>query len=419
MNATDHKTLWQLILIGMVLGVALGWAASGEGVIPESVSDALMPWVALPGQLFMALLKMIIVPLVVTSIILGLFNAGDLIFLKKMSLRLIPYFIMTTAIAITIGIGLTSIIQPGAGIGISEAGTQIELNTQAQKALDGLTIPDRIMNAVPTNPDRAMLERIMLQIVIFSLIIGVVCLQLPTAKTKPFIDLCQFGQEASMTVVNWAMAFAPLAVFSLMASVIAGMGISALTGVGLYAACVVGGLITMAAVYAVLTGVLARRPVGQFFAAIREAQLIAFSTSSSSATMPVSMRCATENAGLPPKIVGFTIPLGATVNMDGTALYQATAALFLCQVFGIDLSMGEVILLLITTIGASIGTPAMPGVGLVVLATILSGIGVPAEGIALILGVDRLLDMCRTTINVTGDLTATAIMTRWMREKQG
>lgn len=414
MSGEQHKSLWFTILIGMILGIAAGWSASSQGIIPATLADQIMPWIALPGQLFMALLKMIIVPLVMTSIILGLVNAGDLLFLKKMSLRLIPYFIMTTAIAITIGLSLTHFIQPGAALQGSEVNTTVTLSQQASDALASLTVPDRIMNALPTNPDRAMLERIMLQIVIFALLIGVACLQMKPDTTKGFIDLCRFGQEASMIVVNWAMAFAPLAVFSLMAKVIADMGLGALANVGLYAACVVGGLFIMALVYGVFIRVLAGRSIYMFFRDIREAQLIAFSTSSSSATMPVSMRCATQNAKLPPRIVGFTIPLGATINMDGTALYQATAALFLCQVYGIDLSMAEMVLLLLTTIGASIGTPAMPGVGLVVLATILTGIGVPAQGLALILGVDRLLDMCRTTINVTGDLTASAVMSRWM-----
>lgn len=405
----DKKNMWMTILLGMILGVATGWVASQSTVL-----NAAMPWIELPGRLFIALLKMVIVPLVMTSVILGLFNAGDLLFLKKMSMRLVPYFIMTTAIAITIGISMTSIIQPGAAMQSDTVTQTVALNTQASDALSQLTIPDRIMNAIPTNPEASMLERNMLQIVVFSLVLGVLCLTLAKETVTPFIQLCQFGQEASMQVVHWAMAFAPLAVFSLMAAVIADMGLAALGNVGLYVICVIGGLLVMGVAYAVILKMVAGRPIAAFFRDIREAQLIAFSSSSSSATMPISMRCATQNAKLPPRVVGFTIPLGATVNMDGTALYQASAALFLCQVYGIDLSFAETVLLLITTIGASIGTPAMPGVGLVVLATILSGIGVPAQGLALILGVDRLLDMCRTTINVTGDLTACAVMTKLM-----
>jgi Na+/H+-dicarboxylate symporter len=176
-------------------------------------------------------------------------------------------------------------------------------------------------------------------------------------------------------------------------------------------------LIAMICVYLIIAAILAKRNPFQFLKDIRTAQIVAFSTSSSAATMPVSLSVAEERLKTHKDVHGFVVPLGATINMDGTALYQACAAIFLCQVFGIDLSMGETILLLLTTIGASIGTPAMPGVGLIVLATILSSIGVPAEGIGIILGVDRLLDMLRTSVNVTGDLTATIVMDQWMHGK--
>ena len=180
---------------------------------------------------------------------------------------------------------------------------------------------------------------------------------------------------------------------------------------------VLAGLLCMFCVYCRIVILVAGRSIKDFLIGIREVQLLAFSTSSSAATMPFSIKAAEEKLDISEEVSRFVVPLGATINMDGTALYQAIAALFLCQVFGVDLSASEITLLLLTTVGASIGTPAMPGVGIVVLATILTGIGVPPTGIALILGVDRILDMCRTTINVTGDLTATTVMQRWLKTK--
>jgi proton glutamate symport protein len=330
-----------------------------------------------------------------------------------MGVRLIPYFMLTTVIAVTIGLTVTSFVKPGLSIdqSIMSAGGEVTKQT-----LLDITVPDRIMNMVPVNPAEAQLKKNMLQLVILGIIVGVALLTLKTKSTKTFRDVCEFTQDACMMIVGWAMWLAPIAVASLMIQAVGKMGVSALSSMALYVACVVGGLLLMVVVYMVIVWVVAKRNPFQFLADIRAAQIVAFSTSSSLATMPVTMSVAEERLKTSDDVHGFVVPLGATVNMDGTALYQATVALFLCQVFGIDLSLGETVLLVITTVGASIGTPGLPGVGVIVLATILSGIGVPAEGIGMILGVDRLLDMCRTTINITGDLTATAVMQRWMHK---
>ena len=283
--------------------------------------------------------------------------------------------------------------------------------------LGGLTIPDRIMNIIPVNPMESQLNKDMLQLVILGIIVGIGLIIIKTPAAKVFESVCEFTQDASMMVVGWAMTIAPVAVFSLMATAISKMGLSTLQGMGIYMACVIGGLFLVFCMYLTIITLFTRHTPWSFLSAIRSALMVAFSTSSSAATMPVSLTVAEEELKANEDVRGFVIPLGATINMDGTALYQATAAIFLCQVFGIDLTLGQTILLLLTTIGASIGTPAMPGVGLIVLATILTSIGVPPAGLGIILGVDRLLDMCRTTINVTGDLTATAVMQQWMHGK--
>ncbi len=410
--------LWIKILVGMALGIIIGLLLSPEGQIiaSQDTAFAVGEWMALPGVLFLGLIKMVIVPLVICSIILGISESGSLEFLGRMGLRIIPYFIMTTAIAVTIGIVLVDIINPGAVIDPSIAQGTLA-NTAAANTFNDLTIPERIANIIPSNPAKAQVERNMLQIVIASILVGIAMITVPSTTIKPFKDLCVSGQVLSMKVISWAMIIAPYAVFGLLCNITIRMGLDALISVGLYAATVLTGLGCMMVVYLMIAKFIGGFNLRHFTKGIKEAQLLAFSTSSSAATMPFSIQAAEEQLGVRPEISRFVVPLGATVNMDGTALYQAVAALFLCQVYQIDLSTGETVILLLTTIGASIGTPATPGVGLIVLATILSGLGVPAEGIALIIGVDRILDMCRTTVNVTGDLTATTVMNKIVPKK--
>jgi len=360
----------------------------------------------------------VIVPLVVCSIILGIADSGSMDFVRRMGLRIVPYFIITTVIAISIGIAMAHVIKPGLVIDHQLAEAAMSSGAAAgslpQKTFDDLTIPQRIANLIPSNPAQAELERNMLQIIIASILVGMALLSIPRKTTEPFIGLCVAGQVLTMRIISWAMMIAPYAVFGLISNITIRIGLDALLSVGLYMATVLGGLGCMMMIYLLIVRFVSGHSVRDFMAGIREVQLLAFSTSSSGATMPFSIQAAEENLRIRPEISRFIIPLGATINMDGTALYQAVAAIFLCQVFGVDLTMGQTILLLLTTVGASIGTPATPGVGIVVLATILTGIGVPAEGIGLIIGVDRILDMCRTTVNVTGDLTASAVMNRWI-----
>lgn len=418
-RALIAQHLWLKILIGLALGIILGIILSPEGVaiVNEDTARSLGNWIALPGIIFLGLIKMVIVPLVVCSIILGITTSGDLGFLQKIGLRLIGYFIATTAISISIGMILVELIQPGNFIDMAFVDKTVEASQTMvpTQTFDELTIPQRIANMIPVNFTQAMLEVNMLQIVIGGILAGVVMMTLPKETTKPFHDLCIFGQVATMRIISWAMALAPYAVFGLICDTMIKIGPEALKGVGVYFITVISGLIIMTGIYALILMLLSKRNPFEFFANIREVQLLAFSTSSSAAVMPLSIKAAEEKLGIDEDVSRFTIPVGATINMDGTAMYQAIAALFLCQVFGVDLSLTETILLLLTTIGASIGTPGTPGVGIVVLATILVGIGVPEYGIVIILGVDRLLDMCRTTINVTGDLTAATVMQRWMK----
>lgn len=420
------KYLWLKILIGMALGVALGLVLSPHGInaLGEDSAQTLAPWIKLPGVLFLGLIQMVVIPLVLCSIILGITQSGEMDFVKKMSVRIVFYFLTTTFIAITIGTVLVNLINPGSYIdpalveGFREQ-TLTQVQITEQQTFDNLTIPDRLANLLPINISKAMVEKNLLHIVIAAMIFGAALLTLPEKSAKPIKDLCVSGQDVAMKIIGWAMAIAPYAVFGLLCDITIKLGFDALIGMSIYMLTVIMGLVCMVVVYIVIASVIGRRSPVAFMRDIKETQLLAFSTSSSAATMPFTLTCAEQKLGIRPEVSRFTIPLGATINMDGTALYQVVAAVFLVQIFGevsgVDLSNTELILLMITTIGASIGTPATPGVGIVVLATILTGIGLHPAAVGFILGVDRILDMCRTTVNVTGDLTATIVMDRWLK----
>lgn len=420
-DAILHQGLWWKILLGMILGIIVGGALSPEtwGLIDFETAYIIGEWAALLGVIFLALIKMVIIPLIVCSIIVGIVDSGSLGFVGRISARLIPYFIMTTAIAVFIGLNLVYLIQPGAGMDPDTVSRAMQSGGAAQQLHDqtfeDLSIPERVENILPANLTEAQLERDMLPIVIAAILLALAMMSVEFRVVKPLYDLCVTGQILTMKIISWAMVIAPYAVFGLLTNVTIELGFDAVRTVISYMSTVLLGLGAMVGVYMIIIAALGGMSPFAFLAKIREVQILAFSTSSSAATMPFSIQAADEKLGVRDEVSRFTIPLGATINMDGTAMYQGIAAVFLCQVFQIDLSLGEMLLLLVTTIGASIGTPAAPGVGLIVLATILLQIGVPVEGIGIIFGVDRILDMCRTTVNVTGDLTASVVMNRLVK----
>ncbi len=415
--------LWLQILVAMVFGLGLGLLLSPSGValVSNDMAYGFAQWVAVPGQLFLAMIQMVVIPLVLSSIILGIAASGDSSFLKKVGLRIAPYFVMTTTIAVMIGITIVTVLKPGEFIDAelvqSMVGDTPHTVTSTGVEQVNTSIPERIVRLVPANPFKSLIDKDMLAIVIYAIFIGVALLALEKRQTKLILDLVSSIQALTLKIVNWAMIIAPLAVFGLLCDITIRIGVDAILGMSVYVATVMLGLILLLGVYVLIVMFVAGKSPGKFLSAIREPQLLAFSTSSSAAVMPLSMKTAHEKLGVRKSIAQFVVPLGATVNMDGTALYQVVAAVFLTQVFGIDLTLSDLLLLTATTIGASIGSPSTPGVGIVILATILQGIGVPASGIALIIGVDRILDMCRTTVNVSGDLTACVVMDRWIGEE--
>lgn len=423
LQALVRGRLWLQVLVGMTLGITVGimMGPSVDWVDPITAAT-ISNWLAFPGKLFLALIQMIVIPLVFASIIRGLAATEDIDQLRKMGLRVVLYFIVTTALAIIIGLAVALLIKPGTYIdsqSIQATMAVVPVVTQKASAvgIDIIELPQQIVTLLPANPLNSMVESNMLQVVIFAMVVGVALVMMAPAQSKPMLDLLGSLQEVCMTVVRWAMLLAPVAVFGLLAQLTAKLGMDALLGMAIYVGTVLLGLLILFIVYLIIIFLVARQNPLSFIYSVRDVLLLAFSTSSSAAVMPLSIKTAEEKLHVRPSVSQFVIPLGATINMNGTALYQGVAAIFLAQVFGIEIGMGGMTLIVLTAVGASIGAPATPGVGIVILSMVLGTVGIPAAGIALIMGVDRILDMCRTAINVSGDLVAAKVMDRWVGAK--
>lgn len=406
--------LWVKVLIAMALGIGVGIALSPEtGWVGVSTSQSISSWLGLPGKLFLKLVQMIMIPLIFTSIISGIIsNTGE--DLKKMGLRLLLYFVATTFISILIGVVLALAVEPGRYI-FEQGGLMAPEGFVPPESTSGTftNIPDSISQLLPDNPLAAMVTGEMLSIVIFTIIIGIAITQLSESARAPMEKLFGAIQEICMTVVSWAMKLVPYAVFGLMAQLTANVGLESLTGLGIYIGLVLLGLILLLLVYLAIVRFAAKQSPGKFLRNIREVQLLAFSTTSSAAVMPLSIKTAQDKLGVSSKISNFIIPVGATINMDGTALFQCISTIFIAQSYGMEMSLINIMLIMVTIVAASIGTPAIPGGGVVILASVLQSAGIPAEGLVIIIGVERILGMFRTAINVTGDLTAAVLFQRW------
>lgn len=412
--------LWAQVLVALFLGLMFGLVLGPEmNLVSKDSADVITEWLSIPAQLFLKVIQMIIVPLIFASIIRGLTSAGTMDQLQKLGLGVAVYFVITTAIALSIGIFVVTTIQPGNLIdtdairdsfGLEETETTVESSDFSIS-----DIPKSIVGIVPSNPLASFMSGEMLSIIVFALIIGVSMLTLPSKSARPLLDLLESVQKITMKVVSWAMRLAPFAAFGLMADITSKLGIGALFGLGAYMMTVVIGLFIMLVVYIIIIKFFAKRPLGQTLGIIRDPQLLAFSTSSSAAVMPLSIKTAEEKLKVKPQVSQFVIPLGATINMDGTALYQIVAVFFLAQIFSVDLGIGTILLISLTALAASIGAPSAPGTGIVILSTILIAAGIPPVGVILLLGVDRILDMTRTMVNVTGDLTACMFFDKRMK----
>lgn len=419
-----HGKLWLQVLIGMFLGIGTGMVLGPSvDVVERETAGIVGSWLGFPGQLFLTLIQMIVIPLVFASIIRGLCSSEDLSQLRRLGLRSIGFFVATTAVAVSVGIWLALVIKPGNFVeaadvraGLGAPGAVANMATASAPSLK--TLPQSFITLLPSNPLSSMVESNMLQIVIFASVVGVALVTMDRGKARPMLELLAALQEVCMTVVRWAMWLAPWAVFGLMAQLTSKIGLDALLGMAVYVGTVILGLTLLLILFLVIVGFGGGIGPRKFLSASRDVMLLAFSTSSSAAVMPLSMKTAEERLGVSPSISQFIIPLGATINMNGTALYQGVAAIFLAQVFGVEIGTGGLTLIVLTAVGASIGSPATPGVGIVILSSILVTVGIPPAGVALLMGVDRILDMSRTVLNVTGDLVACVLMNKWAQREE-
>mgnify|MGYP001072839747 CR=1 FL=1 len=370
------------------------------------------------GDLFMRCLRFIAVPIVLFSLIVGVSTLNNITKLSRIGGKTIAIYLLTTAVAISFGLVLANIVRPGAFVPqetrdrlLADYSTQAQGGVARAEAAEGLNAWDRLVDLVAANPFAAIAEGNMLQIVFLALLIGIGLSLITRAEAGPVIAVCDGLTKAVIKLVELLMLTAPVAVFALIVKVVADLGLEVLGALAIYSLCVVGGLALMVfAVYPLVLKLFTGVGPGRFYRAIAPAQLLAFSSASSSATLPVTMECVEKRLGVNDEVSSFVLPLGATINMDGTALYQGVAAVFIAQLYSMNLGIGDQLAIVGTATLASIGTAGVPGAGVIMLVIVLQSVGVPLEGIAAILGVDRLLDMCRTTCNVTGDAMVATVV---------
>jgi len=411
------------ILIGMLLGVTFGFIM----LEVQGGGDFIASWIKPIGTIFVKLLKLIAVPLILASLIKGISDLKDISKFASIGLKTIIIYVLTTVIAISIGLILVNTLNPGDGVStetiakltetyandssvqgkIAEASRQ-----QASRPLDFLEamVPDNAFLALSNN-------KLMLQVIFLAMFLGISLLLVGEKSAKPLKDFFDSLNDVVLKMVDLIMLTAPFAVFSLLANVVVSSGDPELLYALLfYAGVVVGGLFLMICFYLVLVSVITKRNPIWFLKQISPAQLLAFSTSSSAATLPVTMERVEEHLGVDKEVSSFVLPVGATINMDGTSLYQAVAAVFIAQALNFDLTFADQLTIVLTALLASIGSAAVPGAGMVMLVIVLESVGFPADklaiGLALIFAVDRPLDMCRTMVNVTGDATVSMIVAK-------
>ena len=405
------------IMLGLLLGAALGITAHMTAPQAEWLA-----WfntnVANPvGQVFLRMLLMVVVPLVFASISLGVAGLGDLRNLGRVGAKTLAYFMMSTLVAAVLGLFLVQVFQPGGGMDPLVRQQLLDAyKTQAQGLQAGGTTRfgiDMLVNMVPRNPISAAANMEMLAVIFFAIVFGAAMTLVPAEKSKPVTNFLEGLNEIVIKIIDFAMKLAPYGVFGLIFYTTSRFGWDLLRQLGMYVALVLVGLsihgvISLSVFVKVLGGL---NPV-VFWKKARPVIITAFSTSSSNATLPTNISVGEKDLGLPPKIAGFVLPLGATMNMNGTALYEGVTILFLAQVFGIDLDIGQQAIVVFLSVLMAIGAAGVPGGSLPLMMVVLATVGVPPEAIAIILGVDRILDMSRTTLNVTGDLTAAVYVAR-------
>ncbi|MFI8619422.1 MAG: dicarboxylate/amino acid:cation symporter [Marinomonas sp.] len=399
-NTTDQKQpgfwgkmpLWQKIFIGMGLGVV-------AGVLLGPDSEFLKPI----GTLFVNAIKMLIVPLIFCSLVVGVTSMEDSRKMGRIGAKSVVLYLGTTAVAITIGLVFGSVFAPGAGL-------NMVANETSTVMKEAPTLVQTFLNLIPKNPVNALAAGNILQIIVFALGLGI-ALNLCGEKAKPAVAVFESLAEAMYKLTELVMKLAPYGVFGLMAWVSGKYGIEVLLPlIKVIAVVYLGCIVHVLVVYAGLIGTIGRLNPVRYLKALLNPAAVAFTTTSSSGTLPATIKASREELGVSKGVASFVLPLGATINMDGTALYQGVCALFIAQAFGIDLDMADYLLIIMTSTLASIGTAGVPGAGLIMLSLVLTTVGLPIEGLAIVAGIDRILDMARTSVNVCGDLMVSALV---------
>ncbi|TEW56025.1 dicarboxylate/amino acid:cation symporter [Psychromonas sp. RZ22] len=406
MTETKNKmSLTKKVLIGMGLGILTGFLIRSVFADIAFIHDYIVHGLFhVGGAVFIASLKMLVVPLIFVSLVCGTSSLKDLSTLGRLGGKTVTFYLVTTGIAITLAIVMANIFQPGVGIDLAQA------TTFASK--EAPSLGDVIINMFPTNPVSSMAEGNTLQIIVFAILFGIAISASGKAGERIATLFSDFN-EVIMKLVVMLMNIAPYGVFFLMAKLFSEIGLDAIFNLMNYflvlsATLIIHALVTYSAFFKIFTGL---SPV-KFFRKMETAITFAFSTASSNATIPVTLETATKHLGVNNRVASFTVPLGATINMDGTAIMQGVATVFIAQAFNIDLTLSDYAAVIMTATLASVGTAGVPGVGLIMLAMVLNQVGLPVEGIAMIMGVDRLLDMIRTAVNITGDSVVTCIVAK-------
>ncbi len=407
MNESKKMTLTTKVLIGMALGILVGLVINFSALNAEGtfVGDYIVNGLFfIVGKMFITALKMLVVPLVLFSLISGVLGIGDISALGKVGLKSFALYMLTTAIAIGVAISVAGIIGIGDGANLVTSAT---FTAQEAPPLSSVLI-----DIIPANIIDAMAQGKMLQIIFFSILLGISILMVGT-KAQPVVKLIEIGNEIMMNMVNIIMAVAPYAVFALIAKAISNLGFSLLADLAGYVVVLIAVLmlhlfVTLMAVLKIFSSMSPKI----FLKKMKDTQVFAFSTSSSNATIPVTLRTVTQRLGVDNSVASFTVPFGATINMDGTAIMQGVATVFIANAYGVELGISGYLTVIMMSVLASIGTAGVPGVGLIMLSMVFTQVGLPVEGIGLILGVDRLLDMIRTAVNVSGDAAVSVIVAK-------
>jgi Na+/H+-dicarboxylate symporter len=398
------------IFVGLILGAIAGLIYGPDAAIIQPA-----------GTVFIRLITMVVIPLIFASLLVGVASLGDMRKLGRVGGKTFAFYIAYYVSAVALGLLLANTLKPGSNIPES---VQAELKEsygqtagmEALRAEERPGIGEVLINIIPNNPAASFVQANMLQVIFIAMFMGVVISLLNKEKMKPVISFFEAINDIMVKIVEIVIKIAPYAVFALIAAVVGTFGVDILMSLVRYCAVVIGGLAILAFTYPAVVTLVTKYPYFKFWKAITQAQLIAFSTCSSSATLPVTMECAEDNIGVSKQISSFVLPLGATINMNGTALYQGVTAIFIAQVYGMDLGLGDQLAIILTATLASIGAAGAPAMGVLMLVIVLKQVGIPLEGIALILGVERILDMSRTVINITGDVAAATVIAHTEKE---